>query len=182
MRSPARLGEIIQLTGRVDYVGDSTIGVRVDGHKLQPKDDPKPVVTGTFLFCTVDEEGKAVAHGLPEIKPVTEAARRRWATEDRSLPIFAEFDRIADRIRLEAYNLFARRGSGDGGALDDWLEAERNVCWPAAKLVERDGAFVLEVALAGFEPSEISLTATPREKSTATTESASPAFLGPASW
>jgi HSP20 family molecular chaperone IbpA len=84
-------------------------------------------------------------------------------TEDRSLPIFAEFDRIADRIRLEAYNLFARRGSGDGGALDDWLEAERNVCWPAAKLVERDGAFVLEVALAGFEPSEISLTATPRE-------------------
>jgi HSP20 family molecular chaperone IbpA len=84
-------------------------------------------------------------------------------TDDRSLPIFAEFDRLADRIRLEAFNLFARRGSGDGHALDDWLEAERNVCWPAAKLIERDGAFVFEVALAGFEPSEISLTATPRE-------------------
>ena len=28
-------------------------------------------------------------------------------TEDRSLPIFAEFDRLADRIRVEAYNLFA---------------------------------------------------------------------------
>lgn len=83
--------------------------------------------------------------------------------EDRSLPIFAEFDRLADRIRLEAYNLFARRGSGDGRALDDWLEAERNVCWPAAKLVEQDGTFMLEVALAGFETSEISLTATPRE-------------------
>ena len=84
-------------------------------------------------------------------------------TEDRSLPIFAEFDRLAERIRLEAFNLFARRGSGNGRALDDWLEAERNVCWPAAKLAERDGAFVLEVALAGFEPGEISLTATPRE-------------------
>jgi HSP20 family molecular chaperone IbpA len=83
-------------------------------------------------------------------------------TEDRSLPIFGEFDRLADRIRLEAYNLFARRGS-DGHALDDWLEAERNLCWPAAKLLERDGALVLEVALAGFEPGEISLTATPRE-------------------
>lgn len=84
-------------------------------------------------------------------------------TDDRSLPVFAEFDRLADRIRLEAYNLFARRGAGDGRALDDWLEAERNLCWPEAKLVERDGAFTLEVALAGFEPSEISLTATPRE-------------------
>ena len=84
-------------------------------------------------------------------------------TEDRSLPIFGEFERLADRIRLEAYNLFAHRGSGNGGALDDWLEAERRLCWPAAKLAERDGAFVLEVALAGFEAGEISLTATPRE-------------------
>jgi HSP20 family molecular chaperone IbpA len=84
-------------------------------------------------------------------------------TEDRTLPIFAEFDQLADRIRLEAYNLFARRGTGDGHALDDWLEAERNLCWPAAKLIEGDGAFTLEVALAGFEPSEIALTATPRE-------------------
>jgi HSP20 family molecular chaperone IbpA len=84
-------------------------------------------------------------------------------SEDRSLPIFGEFDRLADRIRLEAYNLFAHRGSSDGHALDDWLAAERNLCWPATKLIERDGTFVLEVALAGFEPSEISLTATPRE-------------------
>ena len=84
-------------------------------------------------------------------------------TEDRSLPIFAEFDRLAERIRVEAYNLFAHRGSGDGHALDDWLAAERNLCWPAAKLIDRDGAFVLEVALAGFDASEISLTATPRE-------------------
>lgn len=68
-------------------------------------------------------------------------------TEDRSLPIFAEFDRLADRIRLEAYHLFAHRSSGDGHALDDWLAAERNLCWPAAKLIERDGAFVLEVTL-----------------------------------
>jgi HSP20 family protein len=84
-------------------------------------------------------------------------------TEDRSLPIFGEFDRLLERIRLDAYNLFAHRGSGDGHALDDWLAAERNLCWPAAKLIEREGALVLEVALAGFEPSEISLTATPRE-------------------
>jgi HSP20 family protein len=85
------------------------------------------------------------------------------SAEDRTLPVFAEFDRLADRIRLEAYNLFARRGAGDGRALDDWLAAERAICWPAAKLIERDGAFVLEVALAGFEPAEIEVTATPKE-------------------
>lgn len=81
----------------------------------------------------------------------------------RTLPIFAEFDQLADRIRLQAYNLFARRGAGQGYALDDWLAAEREVCWPAAEFSERDGAFVLNVALAGFELSEISVTATPRE-------------------
>jgi HSP20 family molecular chaperone IbpA len=81
----------------------------------------------------------------------------------RSLPIFAEFDQLADRIRLQAYNLFSRRGAGEGHALDDWLTAEREVCWPAAELSERNGEFVLTVALAGFEPGEITVTATPRE-------------------
>jgi HSP20 family protein len=85
------------------------------------------------------------------------------AADDRSLPIFAEFDRLADRIRLQAYNLFARRGTGEEHALDDWLAAEREVCWPATELAERDADFVLNVALAGFEPGEITVTATPRE-------------------
>jgi HSP20 family protein len=84
-------------------------------------------------------------------------------TDDRTLPIFAEFDQLADRIRMQAYNLFAHRGAGDGRALDDWLTAERDVCWPAAELAEREGAFVLNVALAGFEAGDITVTATPSE-------------------
>jgi len=83
--------------------------------------------------------------------------------DDKSLPIFAEFEQLAERIRLQAYNLFAHRGAGDGHALDDWLAAERQLCWPAAELKERDGEYVLDVALAGFEPAEIEVTATPRE-------------------
>jgi HSP20 family molecular chaperone IbpA len=85
------------------------------------------------------------------------------AADDRTLPIFAEFDKLADRIRLEAFNLFSHRGAGEGRALDDWLAAERKVCWPAAELAERDNEFVLTVALAGFEPGEITVTASPRE-------------------
>ena len=83
--------------------------------------------------------------------------------DDRSLPIFAEFDRFADRIRVEAYKLFARRGAGDGHALEDWLAAEHEVCWPAAELAEREGRYTLRVTLPGFEAAEISVTATPRE-------------------
>jgi HSP20 family protein len=85
------------------------------------------------------------------------------AADDRSLPIFAEFEQLADRIRLQAYNLFSRRGGSPGHALDDWIAAEHEICWPAAQLVEREDAFSLEVALAGFEPGEITVTATPRE-------------------
>lgn len=83
--------------------------------------------------------------------------------DDRSLPIFGEFEKLADRIRLQAYNLFSRRGGSAGHELDDWLAAEHEICWPAAQLVERDDAFSLEVALAGFEPAEVTVTATPRE-------------------
>ncbi len=83
--------------------------------------------------------------------------------DDKSLPIFAEFDRLADRIRVQAYKLFAHRGAGNGHALDDWLAAEREVCWPSAELTERDADYVLKVALAGFESTDISVTATPSE-------------------
>lgn len=78
MREPARLGEILEFTGRVDYVGESTIGVRVDGRKLHPKSNSRLVVTGTFLFCTVDEEGRAAAHGLAEPPYASPGAERRW--------------------------------------------------------------------------------------------------------
>ena len=85
MRSPARLGEIVEITGRVDYVGESTIGIRIDARKLHPKDDPQIVATGTFLFCTVNEEGTATPHGLPIIQPRSASAEARWQEADRSV-------------------------------------------------------------------------------------------------
>jgi HSP20 family protein len=95
---------------------------------------------------------------MPEVK-----VQKVPAANDRTLPVFSELDNLADRIRIEAYKLFARRGTGDGHALDDWLTAEQELCWPSAELIERDGAYALKIALAGFEPGEITVTATPRE-------------------
>lgn len=83
--------------------------------------------------------------------------------EDSKLPIFEELNDIADRIRVRAFNLFANRGFNEGGDLNDWLIAEREICWPTSELVEKDDEFDVKVALAGFEAEDITVTATPNE-------------------
>jgi len=83
--------------------------------------------------------------------------------EERKLPVFAEVEQLMDSIRRRAYEIFAGRVFGVGGELDDWLAAEREFCLPAAELKESDTSFTLEVAVAGFEASEVAVTATPRE-------------------
>jgi HSP20 family molecular chaperone IbpA len=84
-------------------------------------------------------------------------------SEDRTLPVFEQIDRMMQRIRERAFAVFAGRGFEPGNALQDWLTAERELCWPASELVEQDQNYVLNVALAGFEPKDITVTATPRE-------------------
>jgi len=83
--------------------------------------------------------------------------------EKQTLPVFKEMESVFGRIRARAFDLFSGRGFGHGHALDDWLAAEREICWPAGELMEQDKAYTLSVALPGFEPADISVTATPHE-------------------
>jgi len=85
------------------------------------------------------------------------------SVEDRHLPIFDEFNEIADKIRVRAFNLFADRGFDVGNDVADWLQAEREICWPSAELVEDEDEYEVKVALAGFDRDDITVTATPRE-------------------
>lgn len=85
------------------------------------------------------------------------------SVDERSLPIFEEFNEIAEKIRVRAFNLFADRGFRQGNDLENWLLAEREICWPLAELVEEDDEFEIKVALAGFDPEDITVTANPRE-------------------
>jgi HSP20 family protein len=84
-------------------------------------------------------------------------------TEDRSLSIFAETEELLRRIRERAFGLSRARGRRWASAMEDWLAAEREFCWPAAEFAERDKEFAVSVALPGFEPGNIVVTATPRE-------------------
>lgn len=85
------------------------------------------------------------------------------SSEKSKLPIFDELKDLSDRIKVRAFNLFSKRGYSDGGDMDDWLTAEREICWPTAELVEKDDEFEVNVALAGFEVEDITVTATPDE-------------------
>ncbi len=85
------------------------------------------------------------------------------AAEDRSLPVFEEFEKVMDRVRSRAYDLFKSHTFGNGNAIEDWLKAEHEICWPGAELVEGDDAFTVKVALAGFSGGDITVTATPSE-------------------
>jgi HSP20 family molecular chaperone IbpA len=83
--------------------------------------------------------------------------------DDRSVPMLAEAERLIQNIRERAFALSALRGPDADLALDDWLTAERELCWPATEFSEYEKEYRLDLALAGFEPSEIEITATPRE-------------------
>jgi len=85
------------------------------------------------------------------------------SSEKSSLPIFKEMDQVVESIRARAFELFARRGFGGGHELEDWLAAEREICWPVSELVEQERAFTLDVALPGFEAGDIAVTASPNE-------------------
>jgi len=82
----------------------------------------------------------------------------------KSSPLFAEIARRFDAIKQRAFDLFERRGSRPGHDLEDWLAAEHQLlASPASELSENDGVYQMRVALPGFTPQEIEVTATPSE-------------------
>lgn len=92
------------------------------------------------------------------VKSVTEQERDKG-----KLPVFKDMQDVLEQIRKRAYDLFAWRGFDDGRALDDWLAAEREICWPAAELSEDATGYRLSVSLPGFQSGDISVTAAPDE-------------------
>jgi len=75
--------------------------------------------------------------------------------------IFDEIEKIRDRIIQRAYDLFNSNGGVLGRDLDDWLQAERELVWkPAIELEEKDGEFLLQVAVPGVESKDIDIEVT----------------------
>ncbi len=83
--------------------------------------------------------------------------------DDRALSIFKDAEDVLRQVRDRAFGLSLARGRRQADPLQDWLTAEREICWPATELAERTNDFVLSLALPGFEPGDVELTATPAE-------------------
>jgi HSP20 family molecular chaperone IbpA len=77
--------------------------------------------------------------------------------------VFSEVDRLMEQVCEEAYKLFADRGHEHGCDLADWLAAERLVFGPDTEIVESEADYRVHMPLAGVEPADIGVTATPRE-------------------
>jgi HSP20 family molecular chaperone IbpA len=65
-----------------------------------------------------------------------------------------------ERVRQKAFELFERRGQNPGNELNDWIQAERDLFWvPPAELAETDKEVEITVAVPGFDPKEVQVTA-----------------------
>jgi HSP20 family protein len=72
-----------------------------------------------------------------------------------------EIEQIQKRITERAYDVFRSRGAALGGALNDWLAAERQTIWkPQVEVCQKDNQFVIEAALAGVEPRQLDIQVT----------------------
>lgn len=82
---------------------------------------------------------------------------------EREAPsLLVELKTLSDKIGERAFAIFQGRGSGEGGALDDWLQAERDLTRATeSDLIEKDSGFQLRIAVPGFTERDLKVTALP---------------------
>jgi len=82
--------------------------------------------------------------------------------EEASSALSGQTDHHLQEVRHRAFDYFQQRGELLGNDWEDWLRAEREVLWrPPAEMFENASTIVLRVAVPGFAPKSIQVTATP---------------------
>lgn len=93
---------------------------------------------------------------------MTPIAIHRFEDQETMSPTLLERAKaMVETIRRRAFELFERRHGAKGSEMEDWLQAERDVTWSPAELVDEEKAFKARVELPGFEAKDIDVTATP---------------------
>jgi HSP20 family protein len=88
---------------------------------------------------------------------------KAFAVQPRKVEtVFDEVNRIEKQIMQRAYDLFLNRDALDGGDLEDWFTAERELTWkPAVELSEKEAELVVQAALPGVEAKDLDVQVTP---------------------
>lgn len=91
------------------------------------------------------------------------SVRKLGEFDAAALRSLQEIQTLRDRISRRAYDLYQTRGGSHGNSLDDWLRAEREVCWlpPQEELQETDRAFHLKIGMCGLPSDAIEVTLLP---------------------
>ena len=85
-------------------------------------------------------------------------------TKAETAPSLKALQDTVEMVRQRAFELFAHRGYTPGNELEDWVQAERDLFWvPPAELAETEGEVELTVAVPGFDPQDVHVTAQPGE-------------------
>jgi HSP20 family molecular chaperone IbpA len=78
---------------------------------------------------------------------------------ENSDPIQAETAEVQNRIRERAYELSQTRGHA-GRQVEDWLSAESEIISvPPAEMIERNGEYQVQLAVAGIDPDDVNVMA-----------------------
>ena len=76
--------------------------------------------------------------------------------------LFQSMDKLFEDVRKRAFDLFQRRGALDGGDLEDWFRAERDlVQTPESEMVETDKEMQMKIAVPAMEAKDIQISALP---------------------
>lgn len=79
----------------------------------------------------------------------------------RAESLSPETDKMEQRVRQRAYELFQARGGRDGAHLDDWVDAERELIWkPCIEIREKGGQLSIDVELPGIQPRDLDVKVT----------------------
>lgn len=85
-------------------------------------------------------------------------------SEVETAPALKALQDTVEMVRQRAFELFEHRGYAPGNELADWVQAERDLFWvPPAELTETDHEVEITVAVPGFDPQEVHVTAQPGE-------------------
>lgn len=82
--------------------------------------------------------------------------RRLHGREESDQSLWKEIDDIENEIRRRAQRMFEARGCAAGDPEDDWVRAERQLCWPPqAAMRESETAFRVLIGVPGLRAGNI---------------------------
>ena len=96
--------------------------------------------------------------------PETVAVHKKRDETKSIWSLFDDTQQLFNQLQQRAFQRFTERGGEDGMALEDWLQAEREMLEiPPSELTEDEKALHLRAAVPGLSAEDIEVTATPQE-------------------